>query len=237
MFIGEVTFALLIFGLLLVARLPVFGMARWRWDLNFGRIDLPFGFLFYASGLVLILGYWWFCRRTFSFLIHQIKLTRLDELSRLRTRAMTKLLPKGTGIMLTSDADLNAAQNRFVCQPGRRSKKRRRKPTRPTTPIEEPSVMMTSDVDSARTARTTPSPAVPQPTEEPVDRNELERQSKNFEERRQAILAISEEPWMPGDTRRAQMALLLALAPPMLSLVLGPWGTVVSKAIGSVLNP
>jgi hypothetical protein len=79
-FIDVVANGLLIFTLLLVARLPWLGMARWRWDVPVFKTVLPLGPIIFAVGLLFILGYWYFCHRTFRTLILRIKDAKLQRL-------------------------------------------------------------------------------------------------------------------------------------------------------------
>jgi hypothetical protein len=88
-FIESITYLLAVFGLLLVARLPVFGMARWRWGFSVFLLGvIPLGAIFATVALVFILGFWLQCYSTLQGLIRGIKRDRLEELEDLRFKAL-----------------------------------------------------------------------------------------------------------------------------------------------------
>ncbi|HMB04150.1 MAG TPA: hypothetical protein VKP69_10490, partial [Isosphaeraceae bacterium] len=168
-FIGVVANGLLIFTLLLVARLPWLAMPRWRWNLVLGPQNvIPLGPILFAVGLLFILGYWYYCHRAFRALIQRIKYVKLCRLWDKRQEAIA-------ASQLAASGD--------------------------------------------------------------DQREEVKEQSDRFEKLRQGILAISEEPWNLVGVRKAQVALSMALATPVVSILLGPWSSVVEKAISSMFGP
>jgi hypothetical protein len=68
------------------------------------------------------------------------------------------------------------------------------------------------------------------------EQEEEKEKADRFEKQRQTILAIPEEPWNPVGARKAQVALSLALATPVVSMLLGPWSTFIAKAISSLFR-
>ncbi len=84
LFIEMVAYGLLVFGLVLVARLPGLGMARWRWEFRFLHVVVPIAWVLFGLGLVLIVCYWAFCYQTFVSLIREVKNDRIRELEEFR---------------------------------------------------------------------------------------------------------------------------------------------------------
>ena len=80
LFVASAADALTIFILLLVSRSPMFGMARWRWVLPMGRLDVPIGAIFFGLGLLIIAGYWWSGYGSLRDLIRDVKAARLAKL-------------------------------------------------------------------------------------------------------------------------------------------------------------
>ncbi len=80
-FIGVVANGLLIYTLLLISRLPWLGFPRWRWDVVVLGWDIPLGLILFAVSLFIILGYWYYCFRTFQRLIQRIKDAKLRQLT------------------------------------------------------------------------------------------------------------------------------------------------------------
>jgi hypothetical protein len=58
----------------------------------------------------------------------------------------------------------------------------------------------------------------------------------SFEERRDAIVAIPDDPWAPAASWRARVALLTTIATPIISLFLGNWGDTIGKVVNAVFN-
>ena len=81
-FIGGVANSLLIFTLLLISRLHWLNFPRWRWDVVVRGYEIRLGLIVFAVALIFILGYWYYCYRTFRRLIQRIKDSKLRQLSR-----------------------------------------------------------------------------------------------------------------------------------------------------------
>jgi hypothetical protein len=152
-FIETIAYLLAVFGLLLVARLSAFGMARWRWNLY----GFPLWMILAAIALVFILGFWLQCYSTLQRLIRGIKRDRLEELDKLRSKAL-----EGKG------------------------------------------------------------------SEEQV------KASEEFEKQRRSIEQVSEQPWGPSESRRAWIALFLALLPPVLTSFLSQGSDSVMRFLRSL---
>jgi hypothetical protein len=88
-FIETIAYLLVVFGLLLVARLPEFGMAKWR-KLEL-RGDIPVGGFVVALTLLLVLWYWAHCYTSLKSLIRSIKRDRLSEWEEMRVREIAGL--------------------------------------------------------------------------------------------------------------------------------------------------
>lgn len=87
-FIETIAYLLVVLGLLLVARLPEFGMAYWR---KLMLEDIPIGGLLTALTLTLVLWYWLHCYTSLKALIRSIKSDRLKEWEQLRTSEIARL--------------------------------------------------------------------------------------------------------------------------------------------------
>jgi hypothetical protein len=155
-FIEMVAFALVIYALLLVARLPQLGMARWRWDYR----GTPLGTMVFLAGLMFVMSYWYFCYTSLGHLLRRIKNARLRELDEERLATLRKL---------TDDAQRAA-------------------------------------------------------------------ESERFDGLRQKVEAISERPWETDESRRAWIALVVALAPVFLPFLLGHLGESLAKPLGEAIK-
>jgi hypothetical protein len=100
-FIETIAYFLIVFGLLMMARLPAYRMAPWS-RLEFAGI--PWAAFLAATGLAFILWYWLYCYTALKSLIRAVKKDRLEELEEVRQRLTRRAVSDGvSSIVMTTE--------------------------------------------------------------------------------------------------------------------------------------
>jgi hypothetical protein len=221
-FINIVANALLIFTLLLVSRLPWLGMARWRWSLPVSHwwfilpelvllalLGLAYGATHSEHGAIV--------RWLRVALVLVVVVSLLGGLSFGASHSAVEN-PLPLGAILFTVGLLYIIGYWYQCHTTFRTLIRQVKDAR------------LAQLWERRLAAEHPEPEPAEPSEEEPE------EGGDFEERRQVILAIPDDPWAPEGSWRARVALLTTIATPIVSLFLGTWADVIGKTLNSLFG-